>query len=58
VEIDKEVKKIVMDNYERAKKLIRERVAALHGLATALLEKETLDAGDIDAIILGEPAAV
>jgi cell division protease FtsH len=58
VEIDKEVKKIVMDNYERAKKLIRERVTVLHGLAAALLEKETLDAGDIDAIVLGEPVAV
>jgi len=58
VEIDKEVKKIVMDNYQRAKALIQERKNALDNLATALLEKETLDAADIDAIINPQPAAV
>jgi cell division protease FtsH len=58
VEIDKEVKKIVMDNYQRAKSLIQERKAALDDLATALLEKETLDAAEIDAIINNQPAAV
>ena len=56
IEIDREVKRIVMDNYSRAKSLIQERVAVLHNLASALLEKETLDAADIDAIINGQPA--
>src|SRR5208283_777299 len=56
IEIDREVKRIVMDNYRRAKSLIQERVAVLHNLASALLEKETLDAADIDAIINGQPA--
>jgi cell division protease FtsH len=55
VEIDNEVKRIVMDNYHRAKTLIQEREAVLHGLARALLEKETLDAADIDAIVNGQP---
>ena len=57
VEIDREVKRIVMDNYHRAKGLIQEREAVLHSLANALLEKETLDAADIDAIISAQPAA-
>ena len=57
VEIDKEVKRIVMDNFHRAKTLIQDRADALHGLAKALLEKETLDAADIDAIVNGQPAA-
>jgi cell division protease FtsH len=57
VEIDNEVKRIVMNNYHRAKTLIKEREATLHGLAKALLEKETLDAADIDAIVNGQPAA-
>ncbi len=57
VEIDKEVKRIVMDNFHRAKILIQDRADALHGLAKALLEKETLDAADIDAIVNGQPAA-
>ncbi len=56
VEIDKEVKRIVMDNFHRAKKLIQDRADALHGLATALLEKETLDAVEIDAIVNHTPA--
>jgi cell division protease FtsH len=57
VEIDNEVKRIVMDNYHRAKTLIQEREAVLHGLARALLEKETLDAADIDAIVNSQPTA-
>jgi cell division protease FtsH len=57
VEIDKEVKRIVMDNFQRARTLIQDRVDALHGLANALLEKETLDAADIDAIVLNHTPA-
>ncbi len=57
VEIDTEVKRIVMDNYHRAKSLIQDRVTVLHDLANSLLEKETLDAADIDAIVNnGRPA--
>jgi cell division protease FtsH len=57
IEIDNEVKRIVMENYARAKKLITERVGTLHALTKALLEKETLDAPEIDAIINEKPAA-
>ena len=57
IEIDKEVKRIVMDNYHRAKQLIQDRETVLHKLAKALLERETLDAADIDAIVNGQPAA-
>ena len=57
VEIDNEVKRIIMDNYHRAKDLIQDRADALHGLAKALLEKETLDAADIDAIVNSQPTA-
>jgi hypothetical protein len=34
--------------------LLTENRALLEGLATALLERETLDAGEIDTIIKGE----
>ncbi len=58
IEIDNEVKRIVMDNYTRAKRLISERVETLHALTKALLEKETLDGPEIDAIITnGQPSA-
>ncbi len=56
IEIDQEVKRIVSDNYERAKKLISDRKATLDLLTKALLEKETLDGPEIDAIVNGQPA--
>ncbi len=52
MEIDKEVKRLVMENYERAKRLLTENMASLKGLAQALLEKEVLDSADIDQIIM------
>ena len=58
IEIDKEVKRMVLENYERARTIIAERVDVLHTLANTLLEKETLDATEIDAIIHAQPAAV
>ncbi len=58
VEIDNEVKRIVMDNYARAKRLISERIDTLHALTKELLVKETLDGPEIDAIInQGQPSA-
>ena len=57
VEIDREVKQIVMTNYEKAKVVIKERIAILHALAKALLEEEVLDASQIDAIVNGRTVA-
>ncbi|MFC1838898.1 ATP-dependent zinc metalloprotease FtsH [Thermodesulfobacteriota bacterium] len=49
--IDKEVKEIVMDSYNKTYKLVKENIDKLHEIANALLEKETLDAADIDNIM-------
>ena len=58
VEIDQEVKRIVTENYDRAKRLIIDRRETLDRLTNALLEKETLDGPEIDAIVNdGRPAA-
>jgi cell division protease FtsH len=51
VEIDKEVRRIILDAYERAKLLLRRNVAVLHKMAEALLERESLDGPEIDEII-------
>jgi cell division protease FtsH len=56
VEIDREVKGIVMTNYDKAKALLIERMGILHALAKALLETETLDGLQIDAIVNGAAA--
>jgi cell division protease FtsH len=52
LEIDLEVKRLVTENYERAKRLLTENMTSLKGLAEALLEKEVLDAPEIDQIIM------
>jgi len=56
IEIDNEVKRLVMDNYERAKNILRENIKALRAIAEALLEREVLDAPEIDKLIEGASA--
>jgi cell division protease FtsH len=51
IEIDEEVRRLVTENYERAKTLIRDNIKALRALAEALLEREVLDAPEIEKII-------
>lgn len=53
MEIDREVRRIVMENFERAKALIQCRLETLHGLAEALLEREVLNGPEINAIVEG-----
>jgi cell division protease FtsH len=58
VAIDAEVRRILMDAYERARLLLRRNVEALHRVAAALLERESLDGSEIDVILQtlgGEP---
>jgi len=52
-EIDEEVKTIVAERYRYAKQLLIENKKTLLTLAGVLLEKETLDAAEIEAIIQG-----
>ncbi|MFO1518902.1 MAG: ATP-dependent zinc metalloprotease FtsH [bacterium] len=54
IEIDREVKQLVVKNYERAKKILTDNREKLQFLAEALLEYETLDGDQIDRVIRGE----
>ncbi|MFH1487859.1 MAG: ATP-dependent zinc metalloprotease FtsH [Pseudomonadota bacterium] len=49
--IDDEVRDIITGAYKKTNQLINENVDTLHRMANALLEKETLDGKDIDAIM-------
>jgi len=49
--IDEEVRTIVTDAYRKTSTLIKDNLEALHRLAGALLEKETLDGKQIDEIL-------
>jgi cell division protease FtsH len=52
LEIDHEIKRLVTENYERTKRLLTEHMTSLKALAEALLEKEVLDATEIDQILM------
>jgi cell division protease FtsH len=52
LEIDLEIKRLVTENYERTKRMLTEQMTSLKALAEALLEKEVLDAPEIDQILL------
>jgi cell division protease FtsH len=51
--IDAEIHSIVTENYEKAKKVVQENQATVTRIAEALLERETLDASEIEALIEG-----
>ena len=49
--VDAEVKKIVDKGYERARKILTEKIEDLHKLAKALLTYETLSGDEIEDLI-------
>lgn len=54
VSIDQEVKRIIEEAHHKALSLLRQHESTLHRLAEAVLERETLDAEEISAIMRGE----
>jgi cell division protease FtsH len=55
IHIDQEIRRIVSNNYEKAKALLTERKATLLQIADALLAREVLDAEEVRRIAAGEP---
>jgi cell division protease FtsH len=55
IRIDSEVRKIVTEQYERARKIIEENRDTMVRLAEALLEQESLDGVQIRRIVAGLP---
>jgi len=56
VDIDTEIRRIVLDNYNRAKEIILREMDRLHRLASALLEKEVLAGEEINEVLGLKPA--
>jgi len=52
--IDAEVKRIIVDSEAQATKLLSENLEKLHSIAKALLEREILDAEEIEMLMNGE----
>jgi cell division protease FtsH len=53
-EIDAEIRRIVTENYERAKQVVLANLDKLKLIAEALLERETLDGSEIDLLAGGK----
>ena len=51
IEIDNELRRFLLDAYNRAKGLLKHNLEILHKMAEALLERESLDGAEIDVII-------
>jgi cell division protease FtsH len=50
-QIDEEVRKIILEQYERAKQIIKDNIDLLHLIANTLLEHETLTKEQIDYLV-------
>jgi cell division protease FtsH len=53
--VDKEIRRIIDEEYSRARNIIEEHRDKIEVMAKALIEWETLDAEQIDAIMAGKP---
>ena len=49
-EIDKEIRKLIDEGYNKAEKLLNENISKLHAVAKALLEREKLEADEFEEI--------
>ena len=53
-EIDDEIRQIIDVNYDRAEKILKEKVSILHAMTAALMKYETIDQVQIAALMKGE----
>lgn len=53
VAIDEEIKRIVFQNYQRARDILTKNIEQLKSVSNALLERETLDGSEIDTLLSG-----
>jgi cell division protease FtsH len=51
VEIDREVRRVIDDAYQKARGLLSDRLPLLHKVAERLLEKEVLDGAEVEAMV-------
>ncbi|MGH6690636.1 MAG: ATP-dependent zinc metalloprotease FtsH, partial [Gammaproteobacteria bacterium] len=55
LQIDSEIKRLVMECASRAKQILEDNIEKLHALARALLERESLDGEEIARILRTRP---
>lgn len=52
-QIDKEVRRLVLQGHDKAVEILNQNIDALHNLAKALLEHETIDGDEVEMIVKG-----
>jgi cell division protease FtsH len=52
--IDEEVRKLISENYDRAEKILNDKIDILHLMAKALIKYETIDEKQIAQIMKGD----
>ncbi len=52
--IDSEIRQVIDRNYQRAKRILTEKMDILHAMANALMKYETIDRHQVEAIMRGE----
>jgi cell division protease FtsH len=57
VEIDNEIRRIVRESYDKARQILSNHRDGLVAVAEALLERETIDGGEVRRMIFGESAS-
>ncbi len=55
--VDKEIRRLLARNYQRAETILKAHVDILHNMAQALMEWETLDKNQIDELMQGKAIA-
>ncbi len=53
--IDEEVRSFIDRNYQRSEQILKENMDKLHAMSEALIKFETIDSGQINQIMSGEP---
>jgi cell division protease FtsH len=53
-EIDREIKAIIKECYDKAEVMLKENIEKLHIVAQALLKKEKLEADEFEAVFMGQ----
>ena len=54
-EIDDEIRRIVEEAHERAKKTLTDHIDELHKISQILIERETIDKDQFERLLAGEP---
>ncbi|KAF0220210.1 MAG: cell division protease [Geobacteraceae bacterium] len=57
IEIDTELRRIVDENYARAKQLLTDKIDILHRISKELIVKENLSGAEVERIVKGEDGA-